>query len=448
MTSESHQVDLYCVGICGTGLANLARFYAAQGFLTAGSDVSTDYYTAEGLKDAGIAVYAGFSRERIRELIPVRVVYSAAYHPESNVELAEARRAGIPVVSYPQAVAELTRQYDTLCVAGSHGKTTTSVMVLQGLKALGITAAGLIGTSVPMPAAADMLVVEACEYRRHFLAYSPRTAVITSMDHDHVDCFPDLSSCEEAFLAFARRAEHTVVLPKYADLGTSAELLVPGERYRAVNRQDGSCLFLPWNISARCAVPGRHIREDALSAVLGICGHMKHRRGRSLTREELERVIQTVCSYQGAVRRFETLGEAGGVLFMDDYAHHPAEISAVIESLREYAPGRRLVVDFVPHTISRTRFFLKEFAGALRKADAVCIQEIYRSRREEDSTDGLSGLDLAHLIENSRFFPDYDGAFHWLHSILQPGDVMLTLGAGDNRQLGFSLLHAMQERNQ
>lgn len=438
---------VYCIGICGTGLSNLALFLHAQGCKVSGSDRSMDFYTRGELAAAGIPVYEGIAPTGIDAAID-RIIYSPAYAPDVHPELRQAAAYGIPAYTYPEALAELSREYPSLFIAGSHGKTTSAIMAARGLIASGIRAAALTGTvsGIPYTRNTEALVIEACEYRRHFLHYDVRTALVTSLDYDHVDCYPDREKYREAFSEFCRNVTDTLVIHQdaYARIGPAkAECLIYGgsSDYAAVpvDRETGCYRLDPWGMTCTFTVPGDHIAENGLGALLACDAWMRSCRERGLTGEELQAAAGAIASYPGAVGRCEHIGESGGVLFFDDYAHHPREIEATLSGLRQRHPQRRLVVDFVPHSVSRTQAFLEEFARALSLADAVCVQEIFQPGREALAEKGPTGADLAHLVEGSYFFHDYESAQDFLEGFLKPGDLFITMGAGSNRDLSISL---------
>ncbi len=444
------RAKVYCIGICGTGLSNLALFLHTQGCEVSGSDLLSAFYTRKQLSEAGIPVYEGFTSSRIDTSID-RVIYSPAYAPDACSELRQAEAYGIPMQSYPEALAELSREYPSVFVAGSHGKTTSAVMTARGFLAAGVKAAALTGTvsGITFCRTPEVLVIEACEYRRHFLRYLPAIALVTSVDYDHVDCYRDREAYRQAFREFCGKVSDTLVIHEdaYNQIGPAAAARVSyggSSEYAVipVDREAGRYRFEPWGHECTFTVPGDHIAEDGLGALLACNAWMRTHRGSELNGQELLEVIQGIASYPGAVRRCERIGESGGVLFYDDYAHHPREIEATLTAFRQRYPRRRLVVDFVPHTVSRTKAFLHEFAQALSAADAVCIQEIYQPSREKPPAGGLSGADLADLVRDSRFFPDYETARIFLAGFLKPGDLFITMGAGDNRSLGASLAAA------
>ncbi len=442
---------IYCVGICGTGMSSLAVHLASLGAQVEGSDNSAGYYTAEFLAEHSIPVHAGCSRHRLLNASPDLVLYSAAYDPNSHEELRAAQEHGVPCISYPDMLSVLSRHTSSICVAGSHGKTTTSVMVLRGLDALGVSAAALIGTSFRGGTPPyDVLVIEACEYRRHFLKYHPDIAVITSLDHDHVDCYPTMRECTEAFQAFAYRASSALVLGRTADVQHPQGITVipcglgGQQEYRAEPMSEKYTLH-PWGLAGAFLVPGDHIAEDALAAMAAVTSWCR-KQGRVLGNGEIQKLFDAVRSYPGARRRFESVGEASGVLVYDDYAHHPREIEAVISGIRDRWPHRRLVVDFVPHTFSRTAFFLDDFAQALSLADEVILQDIYPSQREQGHGAEADSGDIAALVPGSRWFRDYDSSFRYLAGSLKSGDFFITMGAGENRNLSFRVLDALRHR--
>jgi len=451
---------IYCVGICGTGLSALALFLAGRGHTVTGSDDRTDYYPWRSLQEAGITVEEGFHRRFGSRADADLLLYSAAYDPRIHPQLLSAQKAGVPLLSYPEALSRLSGCFHNICVAGTHGKTTTAMMIYLGLQQAGIEASPLFGVPAPQSRASyPVLVIEACEYREHFLMYYPEYAVITSVDYDHVDVYPDRFSYRKAFQSFAANTQKTLVVSgEDADipLDVASSLMTYGAAegfaYRAVKSGTGSgepqrYMFLPWELESTFFVPGDHIASDALAALLAVYAFLTNARGKEPEKNELAHILKGISSYRGALRRSEVMGTAAGILFMDDYAHHPAEIRAMFQGLRQRYPDKRIVADFIPHTVSRTRSFFSEFTQSLSLADVLCIQEIYPSQREQHAGDPLSSAELAACIPGARFFSSYQSAYEFLLRSLQSNDLFITMGAGDNRFLGVRLLDAFNKRN-
>jgi len=467
--------SVYFVGIKGAGVCALAELLRAAGMETRGSDTGEVFHTDAILRDLGIPFHETFDRAHITDDIDL-VIHSAAYSTENNAELAEARARSIPTATYPEALGAYSAAFDSSGIAGVHGKTTTAAMCGCLARALGLPAQVLAGSAArdfggrsTLALGSKYFIAETCEYRRHFLAFRPRRIVLTSVESDHQDCFPTYESIRDAFVDYCRLLPPGGLVVYCADDPGAREVA------RAVESESRGIALEPYGFSAegkwrvetyeardgrasfrlaafpeelRLRVPGRHQAQNA-AAALALCGSLLEEehgdgcwteRRRAAAREALE-------AFSGTKRRSETLGAAGGILFMDDFAHHPTAIRATIEGLRAFHPSRRIVASFMPHTFSRTAALLDEFASALSLADALFLHKIYASARE--SFDGqVSGLSLLEKAESLRgakpapllYYADEPlDALPPLEKFLEPGDLFVTLGAGDNRALGERL---------
>lgn len=466
---------VYMVGIKGSGMAALAEILAAAGALVSGSDTSETFYTDELLRRAGIPYLEGFSAGNL----PVDaelVVHSAAYDRATHPELTAAEARGLPILTYTQALGALSAGRYSVAVAGVHGKTTTTAMAGTLLRAAGAPAMVLVGSAVSTfdgratyigPGAASqegrLFVAETCEYRRHFLDFRPRLVVITSVEADHLDYFRDEADVADAFVELAgnlptggdlvycaddagaasvaarvARARGDLSFHPYGFSATGRFRLLPGDEPRdlrlvALEDRPGA-----GNAAVRLSVPGRHNLLNAAGAIAVYL--LTGERGLHPGGPDL--VGPAMSGFRGTTRRAEVLGEAGGVLFMDDYAHHPTAIRTTLAGIREFYPGRRLVVDFMSHTFSRTRALLAGFADAFLDADEVLVHEIYPSARER-SDSSISGRILADRIAERHpsvaYYPGIDDAEPYLEESLQNGDLFVTMGAGDNWRLSHRL---------
>jgi UDP-N-acetylmuramate--alanine ligase len=356
-----------------------------------------------------VGVHQGHAAENVP--IDVEQVVRSAAVPADNPEV----RPG--TIKYAEMVGRLTRMRRTIAVAGAHGKTTTTSMVTTILERAGLRPSFLCGGFIPQlgrPGAwrqSRDLVVEACEYDRSFLNYEVDCAIVTNIEADHLDYYRDLDEIREAFAAFAAQARHVIALP-----GTVEADETIGGTWRAENfRTVGGCwaFDVPGYGEFTLRVPGRHNVLNALAAMAAA-----HRAGVGLE------IIQIALSeFTGAARRFQILGERGGVLVVDDYAHHPSEIRAVLRAARERFPDRALWCVFQPHQHSRTRRLMGDFAQAFGDADHVVVTETYSARDTETST---AAADLAARIP-AEFVASKEAAL----KLAPPGSVMMTLGAGD-----------------
>jgi len=375
--------------------------------------------------------------------------------PKDHPELVRARERGIPVIRRAEALGEVTVGRELVGIAGTHGKTTTTVMTAMALGAAGRDPTALVGGRVGdwggnLRAGSDRLyVVEADEYDRSFLALTPTVAVVTNIEADHLDIYADLADIRRTFAQFVKGARHIVLC---ADDANANALSTPSStevvRYgissadarlvaRDISTQNGTTAFhVTYDDESlggvELRVPGRHNVLNALAAI-----------GSGLVLgADLPSMARGLAEFRGAERRFQRLGDAGGVTVVDDYAHHPTEIAATLAAARSSFPGRRLVVAFQPHLYTRTRDFASEFGASLAAADAVFLTEIYPAR--EKPIDGVSSTLVESAVRQS------GGRLQWrgrreelaaaLAAFVREGDAVITLGAGDITKTGAELL--------
>ena len=467
---------VHLVGAKGTGMAALAEILAAKGAVLSGSDVAEVFYTDAILARIGLDLKLGFDAGNLPEALDL-VVHSAAYARDRNPELLEASRRGIGILNYPEALGALSLRADASAIAGVHGKTTTTAMAGSIIAALDLPAPGLAGSAVASFGGRStsihgdhFFVAETCEYRRHFLAFHPGRIVLTSVESDHQDFFPTYESIRDAFVDFALLLPPKGELIYCADDPGAREVvaLVSGKRQDLVltpygfdakgdwrildyAAEDGKALFRLEGFAQAfpLRVPGRHLALDATAALaLAASLYRSLNPGADLVRA-MGRAAQALETFSGSKRRAEILGEAGGVLFMDDYGHHPTAIRETIRGIRDFWPSRRLVVDFMSHTASRTRALFDEFATCLDGADLAILHRIYPSAREAPDPE-MTGRGLFQAVLESRkargagaqtlYFDDILEGRSEIRALLRPGDLFLTMGAGDNWRLGAALL--------
>ncbi len=459
--------NVYMVGIKGTGMAALAEVLVSRGARVTGADVAETFYTDEMLARARIAYHEGFDRSHLVDATPTPnlVIYSAAYDPDRHPELIEARRMGIPIAAYTDALGALSRRAPSVGIAGVHGKTTTTAIVACIVQELGLTGTVLVGSALPdldgratLVAGDEFFVAETCEYRRHFLSFSPRAAVITSVEPDHLDYFRDAADIESAFVEFAHRLEPGGTLIYCADdCGASRVAatvqdgrpdlsLVPygctasGAGAVAVTaRRCGSTEFTVDGTPYELHVPGDHNTLNAAAALQVVRAVVAWGADERAGEQISAAAGRAFAGFRGTRRRSEVVGEADGVLVIDDYGHHPTAIATTITGLRAFYPGRRIVLSFMPHTYSRTLALLDDFARALSAVDVLVLHDIYASAREENPG-GVTGevLAVAAREHHSRvhYVAGVLDAGALIERTLQPGDLFLTMGAGNNWQLG------------
>lgn len=441
---------VHFVGIAGAGMSALAELFVKRGFIVTGCDATLT--AADDLRRLGIELFEGHDPAHVSGAAEV-VVTSAVRrdHPE----LVRAQELGIPVTRRAEALGRAVSGGELVAVAGTHGKTTTTVMTTEALRSAGRDPTGLAGGRVGawngnlISGSDKLFVVEADEYDRSFHALSPTTAVVTNIEEDHLDIYPGgIGEIRDAFARFVRGANAIVLC---ADDPGAATLAVPSGaeiiRYGVespdarlvgadLDSRDGRSAFVVrydsenlGKVSLR--VPGIHNVRNALAAI-----------GSGLTLgATVEAMRAGLEAFAGVERRFQLLGDVAGVTIVDDYAHHPTEIEATLQAARAAFPERRVIVAFQPHLYSRTRDFYKEFADALGLADLVFLCDLYPAR--EQPIAGVSARLIAEsMISNGRA-PDWEGPRPELAagiaSTAQKGDVVLTLGAGDITRTGAEL---------
>ncbi|NJN17167.1 MAG: UDP-N-acetylmuramate--L-alanine ligase [Oscillochloris sp.] len=458
----------HIVGIAGAGMSAIANLLLDQGHTVSGSDPAANRQTA-ALQQRGAMVFRGHQSGQIAGA--EALIVTAAARPD-NPELVAARAAGVPILSRADLWREWSAQRPVIAVAGTHGKTTTSAMIATALRAAGLPIGYLIGSDVPDlggnaawgdPVAP--LVIEADEYDRVFLALKPDIAVVTNVEWDHPDIYPDAEVYEQAFATFIAAADPQRVVVCGDSL--IADRLAPPVSIRygiddVLAQNPASCRLAPldWTASgvrtvvgrtqfevwrydrrtfgARIAgsqqlrLPGAHNASNALAA-LAVA---------ALLQVDLTRASVALAEFRGTARRFEHKGEAGGVLLIDDYAHHPTEVRATLAAARAAYPERRLVVYLQPHTFSRTNALLDEWPEALANADLLLVGDIYAARETGDpaALAAILAERAAAAGVNARHVGDTDAATTALIAAVQPGDLVLTLGAGDGDRVGMHML--------
>ena len=441
---------VHFVGIAGAGMSALAELLARRGISVTGCDASPN--RTEALEQLGIVVEP---RHDPAHVTGAQAVVATSAMPRDHAELLRARELGIPVIRRAEALAGAVEQGKTICIAGTHGKTTTTVMTTEALAAAGRNPTGIVGGRVAAwggnlsRGGDDLFVVEADEYDRSFLALSPTVATITNVEADHLDIYTDLDDIRGAFAQFASRARAVVLCaddPGASSIALTASAVIvrfgidsPDARLiaRDLRSEEGGSVFTAVcdgreETEIRLRVPGRHNVLNALAALAS--GHALG--------VPLAAMAAGLSAFGGVERRFQRLGEARGVAVVDDYAHHPTEIRATLAAARAAYPGRRIIAAFQPHLYSRTRDFAGAFGGALAGADNIYLTEIYGAREKP-----ITGITAALIDGAAR---EAGRAVTWrgeraalaaaLAAGTEPGDVVITLGAGDITRTGPELL--------
>src|SRR5512134_2047568 len=387
---------LHFVGIGGAGMSALALLALRRGVPVTGCD--PDPTGAADVAEAGAEVWVGHDPAHVTG---ARAVVVTAAVPPAHPELERARSLGIPVVPRKVALARFVEGGLTIAIAGTHGKTTTTAMTTEALAGAGLAPTGIAGGRVSLwrgnarPGGDALFVVEADEYDRAFLELHPAVAVVTNVEADHLEVYGSLGAIEDAFVQFAGRAERLVACADDAGAERVARR-VAGAVWRygvapgadvcigaVVQTAEGSCaeLRLPDGSRAelQLRVPGLHNVRNAVAALAAALAVGADR----------DRALEALAEFPGVGRRFERLGDAGGVSVVDDYAHHPTELAATLAAARQAYPGRRLVAVFQPHLFSRTQAQGGAMGQALAAADLVIVTEIYAAR--EQPVSGVSG---------------------------------------------------------
>jgi UDP-N-acetylmuramate--alanine ligase len=444
---------IHFVGIGGVGMSGLARILRAAGHGVTGSDSTASDQTAALIAE-GIPVAIGHTDTDL-VMGANLVVMTAAVRPD-NPEVLAAANAGVPILKRAALLGLLADRQRSIAVAGSHGKSTTSAMIVAALRALDADPTYAIGATLAStgtnasPGSGDTMVVEADEYDYSFLTLHPDVAVVTNVEFDHPDIFPDQDAYQAAFSRFAANIPRNGViviaaddpgcerllarpdfdrparLVTFGEAGSPDWLLTGEEGNWHVTPPDGSSLHLPLKVA------GRHNARNATAALAAI----------SSLGFKPAAVATAIGAYTGIGRRFEAKGIAHGVIVIDDYAHHPSEIRATIEAARARYPGQRIWAVFQPHTFSRTKALLPEFTASLRAADRTLVLDIYAARETDDL--GISSDRLASGIEGARTVSTPEAAARYLAKNVEPSDVVLTLGAGDVTKTGPKLLEQLR----
>jgi UDP-N-acetylmuramate--alanine ligase len=443
---------VHFMGVGGAGMSALAVLACRRGVVVTGCD--TDLAGAQDVIATGAQVMLGHDPSHVTG---TRAVVVTAAVPDTHPELEQARAAGIPVVPRKEALGGLVNGMTVVGAAGTHGKTTTTVMTTAALEAAGLAPTGLAGGRVrewggnARLGGSALYVVEADEYDKAFLALEPTVAIVNNVEPDHLECYGSIEQLEAAFAEFAGRAETVLIGADDAGarrvarslgnrvwrFGTAddAELRIGAVTQDASGSRSEITLPDGRRVTLTLTVPGMHnVRNaaGALGAVAALDG-------------SVERALEALAGFSGVGRRFDRLGEAGGVVLVDDYAHHPSELVATLAAARQAYPERRLVAVFQPHLYSRTQEHGAAMGQALAAADLVVVADVYGAR--EAPVAGVSGRLVADAAREAgadvTFVPDRPALARRVRARLRPGDLVLTLGAGDITRLGPELLAAL-----
>lgn len=445
----------HLIGIGGVSMSSLAEVLKGMGITVTGSDINEGRNVDE-LRANGFTVHIGHRAENISDDIEF-VVRTAAAH-DDNPEIVAAHARGIPVFERTQAWGAISKDYqNALCISGTHGKTTTTSMCTHINMAADRDPTVMIGGTLPLLHSGhrvghgNTIIMEACEYYNSFLSFHPTIAVILNIEADHLDFFKDLDDIKRSFRTFAERtSEDGTVIVNLDDpnameaiegidrhimtfgLTPKADVYAKNISYLGENSQFDIYYHGRKYTDVTLHVPGEHNIKNALAAAAAsICLGIRP-----------NAVKYGLAGFNGAGRRFEFKGKFNGADVYDDYAHHPGELRALLDMV-ETLNYKRTVVVFQPHTYTRTAALFDDFIAQLRRPDVVLLAEIFAAR--EKNTIGISSSQLAEQIPGANFYPGFDGLENALRSLAQPGDIILTVGAGDVYRIGERLVAETKE---
>lgn len=461
----SKPISIHFIGIGGISMSGLAEILADRGFSVSGSDAKKSPLT-ESLERKGVTVYYGQNASNITDSVQL-VVYTAAIR-EENPELQAARAGKIPCMTRAELLGQIMKNYELpIAISGTHGKTTTTSMVSEILLAAEkdptLSIGGIlksIGGNIRI-GASPYFVTEACEYTNSFLSFFPKIGLILNVEEDHMDFFKDIHQIRDSFHQFAKLLPKDGTLIINGDIKDIDTIISDLEcniiTYGSKPEFDYSAKNITYDELARpsytlCRSPKADGIKDGPDNVspkiqLGVTG--EHNVLNSLAAIaladllgiSLETVKTALLSFHGTDRRFELKGKLGEITVLDDYAHHPTEIRATLQAAEKY-PHKDIWCVFQPHTYTRTKAFLTDFANALSLADHIVLTDIYAAR--EKNTIGISSLDLLKEIKklgtDCHYFSSFDEIENFLLENCSQGDLLITMGAGDVVTIGEKLL--------
>ena len=453
-------MHIHLVGIGGSGLSSIARVLLGKGYVVTGSDQQLNDLTTE-LTATGATIFEGHDSHQCQG---AEVLLISSAITEDNVEVMAAREASIPILKRADFLGALMVDAYGIAVAGSHGKTTTTGMISQIMIEADLDPSVIVGGVLPVLGSngragqSEYLVIEADEYDHMFLGLKPEVAVITNVEYDHPDMYPTVTAYQEAFAQFVKgiptKGRIVVCQDDVAAKELVSEYLPPDvslETYGLamanwqamdlrVNQLGGTDFLVQHDGQSvgliRLRVPGEHNVRNALAAIAVAAG----------LGIDYGIIRRALAAFGGVGRRFQVVGEVGDVTVIDDYAHHPTEIRATLAAAKQRYPGRRIWAVWQPHTFSRTKRLLPEFSTSFFDADRVVVLAIYQSRE----TDSL-GMDKTAVMQamdhpDAHYLGDVEAAAGYVLDRVRPGDVILTLTAGDGNLVGSIVLQGLDER--
>lgn len=460
-------LHVHLLGIGGAGLSAIATVLLEMGLTVSGSDRQANNET-QRLADSGATIYSEQVADNLTSTgrsQPDVVLISSAID-EGNPERSAAKTLNLPIVKRSEFLPELLKERELIAVAGSHGKSTTTSMIVKVLCDAGIDAGYIIGTKLPgfgnaKSGTAPYFVIEADEYDHMFLGLKPKVAVVTNVEWDHPDCYPTPASFRRAFMQFVDRVDrdgmvvscaddagaeqirdfHATRGAKWITYGVTAKADLVARNIESVPGQGTVADLFWWHAPAgqlAMQAPGLHNIQNAMAAfiVAGWCD------------VALPEARQILGTFEGTARRFELKGEVAGVIIIDDYAHHPSEVEATLSAARGHFPKRRIRAVFQPHTYSRTKHMLYRMGDSFHDADEVIVTDIYAAREIDDGSVSARELVIASEHSSIQHIGSLQDVTDYLAQHVEAGDVVITLGAGDGYRIGDELLALLQEESE
>jgi len=448
---------VYVIGIKGSGIVAIVEILKLKGIEITGSDAHEKFFTDEVLQKLGVKYTEEFSVNNVPNDADL-ILYSSSYNKENNVELAEAKKRNLPMMSYPEILGEIFNQKYGIAVCGTHGKTTTSAMLADVLKKTGADPDAAIGSRVrewgsnALVGKGEYFVIEADEFQNKLKLYNPKGVILTSVDWDHPDTYPSLEEYKKAFADFVAKIPKAGFLAVWGDSVTTNEVacacqgdiikygfqsdndvIITKHKLQNTNYKQNT-IYKTQNFNVNYSgkdlgefethLVGDHNLLNA-GAVIAVCCKLNL---------DMEKVREAIRSFQGTSRRFEYIGQRNGAILIDDYGHHPEEVKATLKGARDIYPDKNIIAVFHPHSYSRTEALLQDFAQSFDNADKVIVLDIYGSAREFSGK--VSSKDMVDLINKyhrgkAEHIPTIDEAVEYLKDKIGKNDVILCIGAGN-----------------
>ena len=447
MNKLKNAKKIYMIGIKGVGMTPVAQILKRMGKQINGSDTVETFFTDKVLRREKIRYSEDFHIKNIPANIEL-AIHSSAFNKKNNVELAEIAKRKIPTMIQAEALAELFNSKKGIAVCGSHGKTTTSALLGFVLQEAGLKPTVEVGSAVPqfkgnaIVGQGKLMVIEADEYQNKLKYYNPHGTLLNNIDYDHPDFFKTRNSYQKAFSDFVKRIpkngfvvanmdDEKVVKAvknckcKIISYSRHQNNPISNIQYLISNIKNSYQVFEVYNKNKnlgkfKMQLIGEHNVQNA-TAVIAACLELKI---------PLAKIKKALAKFQGTARRMETLGKYNGAIIIDDYAHHPTEIKATLNAVRQKYPGKRIITTFMPHTYTRTKALFKDFAKSFNNADEIIILPIYGSAREKQG--GVSGFDLSKKIgRGAKYISSFVKCAAYLKKRLDKNNIVILMGAGD-----------------